>query len=352
MMLALTGLLAVTTLVACGELEDTEVIVTVDKKEITAGIANFYARYTQAQVQSYSGAYMGEDMWSSDMGDDKTYEETIKEDILENLEKMHLLESHMKEYEVTISDEEKAAIKAVADEFEEANALEEKNEISGGTKNVERVLTLMTIEQKMQTAIKAGANKEVSDEEAAQKKMQYVTFAFTTQNEDGTTTELTKDEKKKLKETATTFAEGAKSAEDFAAYAKEQELESADATFSASATTLPAELIEAADKVKEGETTALVESDNGYYVAKVTSLFDEEATKAEKTNIIAERENKLYQDTTDKWLKKAEVEVNKKAWKKVDFQKLGVTMKQKEEVPYGDDVKTEEQMEEEAKTSE
>ena len=344
--LAIAGIMAATMLAGCGKLESDDVIVTVDSENITAGVANFYARYTQAQVEAYSSAYMGEDMWSTEIEDGKTYEETVKEDVLESLETMLLLEKHMSDYDVSITDEDKAGIKAAAEEFSGANGLAEKEEISGEPENVERVLTLITVQQKMQEAIKAGADKEVSDDEAAQKKMQYVIFPFSTKDESGNTTDLTDDEKKKLKETADKFAESAKTAGDFAALAKEQGAESTDATFSADNTTLPAELVEAADKLKEGETTAVVESTNGYYVAKVTSLFDKEATEAQKENIISEREQDLYNETTEQWLSKAEVKVNKSNWKKVDFNKLGVTIKQEEEVPYADDVKTQEQAQE------
>ena len=61
----------------------------------------------------------------------------------------------------------------------------------------------------------AGVDTEVSDEEAAQKKMQYVTFSFTTTDEEGNSSEMTDEEKAELKTQAEEFAAGAAGASDF-----------------------------------------------------------------------------------------------------------------------------------------
>lgn len=343
--LALAGAMAVTTLAGCGKLEDSDVVATVEKDDITADVANFYARYTQAQYETYYAGYMGEDMWSSEAAEGKTYQESVKSDLLKGLETMYLLEDHMKDYDVELTDEDKKAISEAATDFDEANGLEEKEKVSGKTKTVERVLTLMTIQNKMQAAIEATADMEVSDEEAAQKKMQYVVFPFQTTDEEGNSVDLTDDEKAELKTQAEAFAEGAKTAADFGAYAGEQSQEAKDASFDADNTTLPAQLVKAADALEEGETTDLVEGDNGYYVAKLTSLFDREATDTEKESIIAERKSEKYTEVTEGWLKDAKIEEYKKVWDKIDFNKLSVTMKQNEADPYSDAPKTDDQAE-------
>ena len=95
LILAMAGILA-TSLTGCGALKDDAVVVKAGDKEITAGVANFYARYTQAQYESYLSGYLGgDDMWSKNASDDKTYEESIKDTLLDDLENMALLEEHM-----------------------------------------------------------------------------------------------------------------------------------------------------------------------------------------------------------------------------------------------------------------
>ena len=343
--LLLAGLLAAGSLTGCGSLEDSDVVATVTDTDITVGVANFLARYTQAQYETYYAGYMGDDMWSGEGEDGETYQDTVKDSILESLENMYLMEQHMDEYEVSLSDEEKNAIKEAAGEFDSANGLSEKEKVSGSTDNVERVLELLTIQKKVQDTIEAGADTEVSDEEAAQKSMQYVVFPFTTTDEEGNSVDLTDEEKAELKTTAESFAAGAAGAADFAAYAAQQGQTSQDATFDGETTTLPTQLVEAADALGEGETTGLVEGDNGYYVARVTSLLDREATDAKKQEIVSQRQQELLDDTIDGWREDADIEVHEKVWDKVDFTTLTVTMKQDEADPYTDEVQTDDQAE-------
>ena len=343
--LLLAGLLAAGSLTGCGSLEDSDVVATVNDTDITAGVANFYARYTQAQYETYYAGYMGDDMWSGEGEEGETYQDTVKDSILESLENMYLMEEHMDEYEVSLSDEEKNSIKEAASQFDESNGLAEKEKVSGSTDNVERVLELLTIQKKVQDAVEAGADTEVSDEEAAQKSMQYVVFPFSTTDEEGNSVDLTDEEKEALRTTAESFAAGAAGAADFAAYATEQGQTSQDATFDGETSTLPAQLVEAADALDEGGTTGLVEGDNGYYVARVTSLLDREATDARKQEIISERQQDLLNETLDGWREDADIEVHERVWDKIDFTTLTVTMKQEEAEPYTDEVQTDDQVE-------
>lgn len=339
-MCMLAGLLTVSSLTGCSSFQADEVVATVGDEEITAEVANFYARYVQAQYETYYSAYLGENMWSSAASAGKTYEEAVKEAVLEDLEDMVVLEQHMDEYEVSLSDEEKQVVKDAAKEFGEANPLEDKEKVSGSEKAVERVMTLMAIQMKMQNAIQDGADTEVSDEEAAQKSMQYAFFSYTPTDEDGEPEEMTDDEKAEVKEKAEAFAKEAKEAEDFEAFAKEQDVEVKTATFDAESAVPAEDLVKAADKLEEGKVTDLVETDKGCYVAKVTSLLDREATDSKKEIIVDERKQDLYTDTCEKLRKDAKIKVNDDIWEKISFKDIKVTIKQVEQDPYANEVQT------------
>ncbi|MDO4311481.1 MAG: peptidyl-prolyl cis-trans isomerase [Eubacteriales bacterium] len=344
--LAIAGAMAISTLTGCGGINDSDTVATVEGDDISVGLANFYARMTQAQYETYYAGYLGEDMWSSEASEGESYEEAVKNQVMEDLQNMYLLEDHMDEYDVSISEEEQTAIEKAAAAFDEANGLEEKDKVSGSKENVERFLTLTTIRQKMSNAIKAAADVEVSDEEAAQKAMKYVMFSYTTTDEDGNSAAMTEDEQAALKEEAESFAKEAKSADDFAAFASEKGYEAKDATFDADETiVIPAELAKAADALEEGGVTDVIETDNGLYVAKVTSLFDEDATETEKQNLISQKQQEKYDEIIEAWREEADISVKKNVWKKVDFNELSVTLHVDESDPYADSVKTDDQAE-------
>lgn len=341
--LVLAGVLAAATLTGCGSLKGDETVATVDDTKINADLANFFARYTQATYETYYSAYLGEDMWNSDASDGETYEESVKSSVLKSLEDMILLEKHMDDYDVSITDEDKATIKETTQQFLDDNSLDDKNLVSGNKKTVNRALTLMAVQQKMRTAIQAGADTEVSDDEAAQKSMDYVFFSYQTKDDSGNSKDVSDDEKTKLKSQAEAVASGLKEGGDLNTLAEEQGATVQTLTFDKDTTSPDADLIKAADALGEGESTDVIETDKGCYVAKVTSLLDRTATDSKKSQIVQERQTKLYDDTVKKWRKKTDIKVHKSVWKKVSFQKVSVKMKTETQTPYTDQVQTDDQ---------
>ena len=341
--LALAGVLAAATLTGCGSLKGDETVATVDDTKIDADLANFFARYTQATYETYYSAYLGEDMWNSDASDGETYEESVKSSVLKSLEDMILLEKHMEDYDVSITDEDKATIKETTQQFLDDNSLDDKNLVSGNEKTVNRALTLMAVQQKMRTAIQAGADTEVSDEEAAQKSMDYVFISYQTKDDSGNSKDVSDDEKTQLKSQAEAIASGLKEGGDLNALAEEQGATVQTLTFDKDTTSPDEDLIKAADALGEGESTDVIETEKGCYVAKVTSLLDRTATDSKKSQIVQERQTKLYDDTLKKWRKKADIKVHKSVWKKVSFQKVSVKMNTETQTPYTDQVQTDDQ---------
>ena len=190
---------------------DSATVATVAGDEIPAGLANFYARMTQAQYESMYSSYLGDNMWTTEASEGKTYEKLVKDGVaLKDLENMYLLEDHMDDYKISLSDDEKKAIKDAAKEFSKDNDKDDKEKVSGDTEYVERYLTLATIKQKMTDAIEAEADTNVTDDEAKQKSMQYVLFSINTTDANGVYQSLSDEEKANVKANAEAFAEGAK----------------------------------------------------------------------------------------------------------------------------------------------
>ncbi len=329
--LGLAGMLAVTGLTGCGSMNNDDVVATVGESEIKLGVANFYARMQQAQYETYYAGMMGttgEELWAKET-DGKTYEQSVKSDMIKSLENMYILEQHASEYDVALSEDEKKAIDEAAEEFDENNALEDKEAVSGYAKYVKKVLELVTIQSKMEDVMTADVDTEVSDDEAAQKSMKYVFYSYT-KNENDSTSTMSETEKTEAKQKANDFAEKLKNSDtkDIDAVANEAGMEVQTATFDSESTSPNADLVKAADALTaEGDVTDAIETDSGIYVAKVTSFLDRTATDAKKQSIVEERKKDQYDALLKKWRKKTDIDLNKRVWKKVDFQKQGVTVK-------------------------
>lgn len=332
------GALAVSSLAGCSRSMDNDAVVAeVGKDKITLGVANFYARMHQAQYETYYAGMMGmtgEDMWKQEVEDGKTYEDGMKESLLEALENMYLLNQHAADYDIELTDDDKKAIDKAANLFVEDNTLEDKEAVSGYEKNVKKYLELATIQSRMDQPMKEGVDEEVSDEEAAQKSMQYVLFSYNKTDADGKSEAMTDDEKAAQKQKAQEFADSLKAGDnpDIGALAQEAGQEVKTATFDADSTSPNADLVKAADALEnEGDVTDIVDTDSGIYVAKVTSFLDREATDAKKESIVEERKQEQYDSLLKKWREDTEITEHKNVWKKVNFEKQGVTVKQSED---------------------
>ncbi len=334
--LAMAGVFGVSCMAGCSGSIDTEAVVaTVGGEDITLGVANFYARMQQGQYETYYASMMGttpEEMWTQEYTEGTTLEQETKDGVLEMLEDLYVISQHAADYEVSLTEDETDAIADAAAKFEEDNTDEAKEAVSGYRKDVEKLLELLTIQTKMDSAMKEGVNEEVSDEEAAQKSMQYVYFSFTTTDDSGNSTEMTDEEKEELRTTAQEFDDQIKNGEDFAGAAESAGADVQTTTFDSESTSPDADLIAAVDALEaEGDVTDVIETDSGLYVAELTSLLDRDATDQEKENIVEQRRQDQYDSLLEEWREAADITVNEKVWDKVDFEDQGVTIITSEE---------------------
>lgn len=325
----LAAVLSVSLLTGCGGIKADQTVMKVGDEDVSMGLANFSARYQQAMYESYYG--ISEDSWNQNIDEKSTYEDNVKDEIIKLLQNMILERQHADDFDAALTDEEKEAAKTAAEAFMKANDSKAEEVTTASKETVQEYLELMTIQHKVEEAIKATVKKEdITDKEAAQKKMTYVYFAASTTDEAGNVTMLEGDEKEAVKESAEEFAKGAAEAEDFSAYADEEGYTAEEATFDVAAETPDLKLCQAADKLEVGGVTEAVEGETGYYVAQLTSDLDRAATDAKKTELYTQKQEEAVEDQLKAWKKDTKIKVYKNRWKKVDFVKQGVTFKQEE----------------------
>lgn len=372
-------------LTGCSSSND-EVVAKMGDTKLTLGEANFMLRYSQAQTQSYLGAMFGEgtNVFQQDLtGSGQAYGETVKESVLNDLKDMTILEQHMSDYNVELTDEDKAAIEEAAKQFIADNSKDVLKEMSATEETVSRILTLYTIQSKMETAIEADVDTEVSDEEAAQKTIQYAYFTIpetesetedateatsadesASETETGTeavseteteteatseteaaseaaseetsedTTESETEESAEKKETRETVqgiidaVQGGETLED-AVKAADESKSLTSYSYGADEETLNENLKNAADALSDGEIASEpVEGENGFYVVQMVSTFDRDATDQKKEEIIKDRKKELYDNKIAEWDTES-FDINEKVWDKVTFEEI-FTLKQEE----------------------
>ncbi len=326
--LLLAGVMGTASLTGCsGTIDGTKPLITCGEDTVTVGTGNLMLRMNQATMLSYYSMMGGSTtgIWDQDAGNDKTYGETTRDDVISNLETMVLLKQHAGDYDVEVTDEEKTKIEEAAKAFMEANTEETINTLSVSQSDVEDLLTLYTYQSKMYEPMTADVDTNVEDEEAAQSKITYCRVDTSdTQNEDGTTTALTDEEKQAKKDQAQAVLDKLQASEDPAsadmdALAKEvnEDLSAVDNTFDDEDTLLDDKLKEAAKTLQDGQVyDQVVEGENAYFVVRMDSVLDREATDQEKENIVSERKQEAYDKLLEQWTEDADITVNEKEWKK------------------------------------
>ena len=339
--LLLAAAMAVMTLGGCGSINKDAIVATMDGAEVTLGVANFLCRYAQAgsdDYYAYYASYYGYDtdyIWSEDLfSSGSTAQEDTKDSIMESLHEMYTLKVHMDDYDVELTEEEEAAITEAATTFMESNS-EEALEALGATQEiVEEVLTLYTIQSKMYDEIIKDADTDISDEEANMRGYSYIRQSISGSYEvddDGNYSyvEYTDDEVEQFEEDFTAMYEAVEDGSDFDEVAEEYGYTVSTDAYAADDDSLDEDLLAELDELAEGEY-ALVTLDSYYYLVRLDSETDEEATEENRETLIEEAEEAYYEEVLADWQEDDGWTIKKGQLKKIQFDNLFTTYTEEE----------------------
>lgn len=291
MMVAVTG---------CAEKKETidftAEAVNVDGTSIPLSEINFYLRFQQAQLQGFYGAFFGPDYMNQDiMGTGVPYGVSVREATVDALAECYIVEANADDLGVALTEEEHAKIKAAVDEFLSENGEKVLEAMSADRETVTRVLELTTVQMKAYKDRAATIDTSVDEEEIRQRRMSYVmTSTVGTSSADGTVTELTADELAEKMEMMEAIAAEAKASGDLNAAAQAHELTATSMTYGKDDISLNPAVYEAAEKLADGEVSAVIEDASGYYVLLKEASSDEAATETARQEVLDARKAEAY----------------------------------------------------------
>lgn len=298
----LAGMLGASALTGCGGIDQSAVIATVNGTEVSMGLANFYCRMQQATYEDIYRMYLGlEDVWMADPYSSGTnMQDSVKESALSELHEMYTLREHMGDYGVELTQEDQAAITEAASKFMSDNSKEAIKELGASQELVEELLTLYTIRARVKDAVKAEADTNVSDAEANMRGYTQLVVSAAAEEDDADSAKATA-----VQIGTELGAEGATlesvaeahgldvSKQTYATYESKEDDEDGEETEDA----LTAEL----KKLKEGETSGMIEKDGSFYFVRIDSDTDAEATESNRKTIVTRRQNEHYSEVLESW---------------------------------------------------
>ncbi len=323
--LALCGALL---LGGCGSLKADAALLTADGKDtISVGVGNFSAKYSQASMEVMFGSYMGDDYWTGTTEDDgKTPEETTKDSVIDDLKARYVCEKHASEYGVELSDADRTSITETAKKFMDSNDEEGLQKLGASQEILEEYLTGLTYLTRVREAYYDQADITVSDEEAVQSSISYVHFTKEVEESEEYTEDLDEWTEITDAEMATwkAYAESVSTAEDFEGAVTGTGFQVETYTYTASSDpkedeVVGEEVVAAAQKLKDGEVSAPIEADDGYYVVRMDKANDEEATDSKREELLKEKQQTQFNEQLDTWKSEVKWTLNGSQWKLVKF---------------------------------
>ena len=349
----LTAAMGVSMLAGCGnkdaKIDGTKTAVTINDEAVSLGAVSFQARFQQAYMYQMYSQYFGTTQIFDQVMDEsteKTYGDQIKESVLENIEELVLIKQHAADYDVALDDEKKAEIEKIAQAYIDENDEKVRAQIGASKEDVVYLLELQTIQDMMREPMAKDVDTEVSDDEAQQTTVTYLSLAKKTEEDlaadesaadESVSDESLSDESvseeakaaqleeanREVKENAEKILADLKASDnaaeaDMTAIAAKYDdtLTAASGQFTTNDptdTTLDASVVEAVADLKDGEVCdKVIETDTHYYVVRVDKTFAKDETEAKKEQIVKDRKTEAYNNLIDTWKKEADIKVDDK----------------------------------------
>ncbi len=290
----------------------TTVVAKYGSEKIYLDEAEFYAKLSQYQ---YESLYAMADYWQTELTTGYTYEDSVKDDAMGKILQTRILCDEVEALGVSLTDEEKATIDQAVADFQ---ASEEGIAIGAADDLVKEIYTQNALANKVRAAMIADTDTEVNEEDFVCRDMDCFVI-YPSETEDGE--EDTVDEEAAAAEIEQYLADGDTVDDIYALYDTDVYTLYKFSDYAVcKADEYPfAEELFALEAVGDVDTVYDEESGN-YYVFRLTSLTDEEATKEAIASEIEERENTNFQTKYEELKKDAKnFKVDEDVWAEIVF---------------------------------
>ncbi|HUM82775.1 MAG TPA: hypothetical protein PLN48_03245 [Lachnospiraceae bacterium] len=332
---ALAIILTGASLTGCGaaKIDGTKTVVTINDEKVDLGVLAFLTKYEQAQIYSYYSSYFG----GSGMFDtvenestQSTYGDTMKSEILDQLEQWVLLRQHAADYNVSLTDEDNSKIAEVAQKYIDNNSEELRAKIGASKDDVIEALDLQTIRSKMLDPMAADVDTNVTDEEAQQTSVTYVQIKLASDTDSSTTTASGTESTATVEEQNTqkmTDAENILSEIQASGDIANADIKTiatgvnSDYTTSAGQfttndttdTSLDSSIVEAVSGLSDGTLVdhVITSSDEKYYyIVRLDKNFDTDKTTEKKASLLKTRKQDNFDSIVEGWKSSATITVD------------------------------------------
>jgi len=260
-------------------------------------------------VQNQYEEIYGEDIWNQQYGSE-SLEQRVKDKVIAELAQVKVMNLMAAEYGLSFTEKEQADIEVCARGFYDSLTDTEKEKLMLTYEICLKAYEEYAMARNLYEFVIKDVNPEISDDEARTVTVLQIFIKTYSEDSGNKRIEYSDRAKKEALEKAQMALElaGEKDASFESIQAKYSESEDTVLTF-ARGVVEPA-IEEAAFNLSKNEISPIIETSDGYYILKCISDFEIEETQNNKTVLLSEQKEKVFEETYNKYLESINKSLN------------------------------------------
>lgn len=297
-------------------LDPESTVLVVGKDKVPLKKAYFILRYEQSVMQDMLSGVYGAGWYEMEVEDGRTFEDEMKDGVMNLLVRMSLTKQNQKELGIRISQDEKKAIEAAAEEFMNSNSDKALEAMMADRELVEEILTDYTLLSKMTLTV----TKDTKVKYGKAKTYSYIYGSFS-ENALSAQNEM-EEEDETMIETFRSIRQSAVTDSDFSTAAANNGYRVAMHTyFAGNDKDALAEFNQVMDGLEPGEMSEVttVGDNQGVFLGCMEAEVDEKSLEEAKQNFLKNSQVKDLIKKMTAWAEKTAPEVQGSVWAPVNL---------------------------------
>lgn len=270
--------------------------------------------YLANAVYKYEQLY-GEELFEQDFGEVSS-ETFFKENVIDRLSRIKVMNNLAEKWEVSLSKEEKKAAKAAAEEYYSELGSENAEKLGVTEKLLTKMYEEYALAKKAYAYFTEGNGVEVSEDEARVIVVWHIYFKTYERDEKGQVVSVSKEEKSDIYKQAQEVLNQLKNGADFSELAKSYS-DDTKMEYTISRGEMPEAFDKVAFELETGEIGELVETPYGFHIVKCVSDFETRETALNKKKLLKEKQNEEFEKIYEEYVDKQHIRLNTHKWEKV-----------------------------------
>lgn len=293
-----------------------KVVLTVNNQEISYDELRIYMQSNKEEIESIYGA----DVWSMSVNaDGKSYEEMLKDALLDELIYTKLVCSQAQALGIGLTEDELLDVDELTAQFLSNFNEESLKYYSVNQDIVRQIYKDQMLANKVFESLTLNVDTQVTDDEARQAVLQYILVAKYGYDQEGNSFEYNEEQLAEAKERAEELYTLAQTTSDFYNFALANTDDEDEVEIIVGRGEMKKELEDVAMKLITGELSNVIETEDGYFIFYCVEEKNQEETDARKEEIIRERQEAAFAERYHEWYDSKQVTINQEIYNAISM---------------------------------